>query len=343
MRRLLADNFIWIAQEYESTVLSDESKTLYRINPIDKLSKLLAKIEDIKYEEGTELSSEEKEKIGNYISLIITLLENKKLLAATPSAIKNLLERDEMKNLSKELLMKKVRIGTNTPKSLWEKIVDCMQYSVIRTHVLPKFIKKIGIKACVYCNANYVITDCENKAYYELDHFYPKSRYPFLSISFFNLQPSCSSCNHSKGAEERKRYFNLWSSSPSVPLDVFRFSIEKERQIQYWINLRQEELKIDVGVVNEEDEEMLQNMKDDLGLEKIYAEHLDTAEEILWRKKIYDGEYKMYIIEALSELGITNEDINRFILGSYASANDIHKRPLSKLIQDIYNSIDISE
>lgn len=343
MRRLLAENFLGVALEYEVAVLSDESKSLYRIDPIGKLSKLKEKVEEAKNADGTEISTEEKKKYSNYIDLIITLLTDKKLLAATPSEINNLLEKNEIQAISKELLVKKVRIGKNNPKSFWEKIVDCMQYTVIRTHILPRFIKKIGIKACVYCNANYVITDCDNKAYYELDHFYPKSSYPFLSISFFNLQPSCSSCNHSKGAEERKRYFNLWSSTPSVPLDVFRFSIENERQIQYWINLRREELKIDVGVVNEEDEEMLQNMKDDLGLEKIYAEHLDTAEEILWKKKIYDGEYKKYIIEALSELGITKEDINRFIFGGYTSPDDVHKRPLSKLIQDISNSIEISE
>jgi hypothetical protein len=29
----------------------------------------------------------------------------------------------------------------------------------------------------------------------EIDHFYPKDKYPFLAVSFFNLIPSCLTCN----------------------------------------------------------------------------------------------------------------------------------------------------
>ncbi|TCL67476.1 hypothetical protein EV196_10232 [Mariniflexile fucanivorans] len=29
----------------------------------------------------------------------------------------------------------------------------------------------------------------------ELDHYYPKSLYPYFGVSFYNLIPSCQSCN----------------------------------------------------------------------------------------------------------------------------------------------------
>ena len=35
----------------------------------------------------------------------------------------------------------------------------------------------------------------QNIAYFDLDHFYPKSQNPFFALSFYNLIPSCGICN----------------------------------------------------------------------------------------------------------------------------------------------------
>jgi hypothetical protein len=47
--------------------------------------------------------------------------------------------------------------------------------------------QKLNIKVCPYCNTQYtlVINNGENhKAKFQFDHFFPKSRYPFFSLSF---------------------------------------------------------------------------------------------------------------------------------------------------------------
>lgn len=65
----------------------------------------------------------------------------------------------------------------------------------------PEFISsliKYGLKVCPYCNQNPIgiITRPSNQlALFELDHFYPRSRYPYLSLSFSNLIPVCGICN----------------------------------------------------------------------------------------------------------------------------------------------------
>jgi hypothetical protein len=60
------------------------------------------------------------------------------------------------------------------------------------------------LKYCPYCNEHVtpVITNLngltglqETQALFQLDHFYPQSRYPYLAVSFFNLIPGCSPCN----------------------------------------------------------------------------------------------------------------------------------------------------
>lgn len=72
------------------------------------------------------------------------------------------------------------------------------------------FYKNLGIdkKHCLYCgdtklniiskevpNAKNHYRNKDGKILFDLDHFYLKSRYPFLSLSFYNLVPCCGLCN----------------------------------------------------------------------------------------------------------------------------------------------------
>jgi len=63
-----------------------------------------------------------------------------------------------------------------------------------------------------------------------LDHFYPRSRYPFLGTSFYNLIPSCHQCNSSvKGAK------NPLDENLTHPYDIdetdIRFRIKSAKPI----------------------------------------------------------------------------------------------------------------
>ncbi|AWU99167.1 hypothetical protein DM992_06055 [Burkholderia sp. JP2-270] len=57
---------------------------------------------------------------------------------------------------------------------------------------------------CVYCNLEKIyVADISSvgdpvvrrRAYMDIDHFFPKSKYPYMAISFFNLIPCCHNCN----------------------------------------------------------------------------------------------------------------------------------------------------
>lgn len=58
---------------------------------------------------------------------------------------------------------------------------------------------KLGFESasCPYCNLNRLVVTVKHKehAYMELDHFFLKAEHPYFAISFFNLVPSCHSCN----------------------------------------------------------------------------------------------------------------------------------------------------
>ncbi|MFU8647912.1 HNH endonuclease [Lysinibacillus sp. RSDA_15] len=73
-----------------------------------------------------------------------------------------------------------------------------------------KYIKSLGVSICVYCNSQFTHTiykelgDAKSfKVRPALDHIFPKSSHPLLSVSIYNLVPSCNTCNSSlKGADE---------------------------------------------------------------------------------------------------------------------------------------------
>ena len=86
-----------------------------------------------------------------------------------------------------------IRFHSGTAK-FWELIVWALNYDGVREDVMPHYVKKMHLTACSYCNAQYAITTGEDEAgkrwaMYQLDHFKPKSKYPYLCVSFFNLQP----------------------------------------------------------------------------------------------------------------------------------------------------------
>lgn len=74
----------------------------------------------------------------------------------------------------------------------------------------PEFINRLDINVCPYCNRNYILNfniNTENKATAQLDHFFDKKSYPYLAVSFYNLVPSCSTCNQRKSTKNENIYY----------------------------------------------------------------------------------------------------------------------------------------
>jgi hypothetical protein len=93
---------------------------------------------------------------------------------------------------------------TQFGKLLSEKIFN---YKAFRgSNFCKELFSKIGFKSttCPYCNDNKLniiklrtktSNAIKQKAYLDLDHFYPQSQHPFFAVSFYNLVPTCHDCN----------------------------------------------------------------------------------------------------------------------------------------------------
>lgn len=222
----------------------------------------------------------------------------------------------------------------NEQSSIASKIVDAMHYKEVRDKVYSEIAHRMNIKTCVYCNANYAISDINGNGYFDLDHWKPKSLYPYLCVAFYNLQISCASCNRRKSNSDLE-FFQLWNDQIRTDREILKFDLSKADISRYWITHLKEELNIKLTNVDPHDAAMLTNTEEHLHISTRYKEHRDVAEEMLWRAKAYSQGHWTSFGNALDTLGITEEDKRRFLMGTYVQRDDIYFRPLTKMAQDV--------
>ena len=233
-------------------------------------------------------------------------------------------------------------------KSFHEWIVEQMHYSEVRGRIFPKYIRELGIKTCVYCNSQFAITTKDGLATYELDHCWPKSKYPYLCTNFFNMQPCCGTCNKNKGDNSFNgdySFLSIWQM-PGGKGRLFGYRISDSSLAKYCINSQLEDLEIEYykEETRESYEKTLADFEDKMKIIRTYAEHKDVVEEMIWKSKIYNSSYISSLKDAFSkEFGGGEGDWLRFFYGTYMKYDESHKRPLSELIQDIVEQLRTAE
>lgn len=218
------------------------------------------------------------------------------------------------------------------------KIVDVLKYDVVRSEDMMACFRQMNIRTCVYCNSQYLVQVRKDNGSelggFQLDHFMPKDKYPFLAISFYNLQPCCANCNSWKHTAESN--FNLYTDDIRE-IDPFTLDISYKDLALYLITHQVDYLRIrlrsnKVGLA--------ENHNQVFYTDELYKTFVDVAEEIIWKNKIYNKAFVDQLIKRFSELFPDRvTDAKRFLYGFYTRKEDIHKRPLTKLQQDIAKEV----
>ncbi|RFU67478.1 hypothetical protein D0469_14585 [Peribacillus saganii] len=208
------------------------------------------------------------------------------------------------------------------------------KYLIDTEYNAAKLVQKLGIMVCPYCNRNYInnVTYSNRglKRTSQMDHYYSKEKYPFLAMSFYNLVPSCPSCNHIKS--NKRIYFSPYDTRfKSRELLHFNFKI---KSIDFIHDASQ--LEITLTALNKRINSNINTLR----LNSQYKIHKDIVQELFKNKIIYTETKLKEIHRDFNGLFTNEEDMKRTLFGNYLSENDLHKRPLSKLISDIYNTID---
>ncbi len=186
-----------------------------------------------------------------------------------------------------------------------------------------------NMNVCPYCNRNFINPIYKKKSFGfdnkiqspDIEHFFPKSMYPFLSLSISNLLPSCAFCNKIKSNFDTME--KCISPYEEVQDFKFKFNLSLKNINEYEISL-----------------ETKSNNSKVLNLEDLYKDvHSDYINDI-YRDVISHPEVLTNSLKNLLEKkdNKTKEWYESFFR-NYYDEDEFNKHPLSKLTKDFYNHL----
>ncbi len=228
-----------------------------------------------------------------------------------------------------------------------------------------ELLSMMGISVCPYCNRQYINNyfDKENKhkSTADLDHFYPKSKYPFLALSLYNFIPSCQICNSRfKGDEdfsdkkyiypyeeefgEKAKFITDFYTDEDVKEKHKRLKEKDAYDIGYLLgNSDNFKIKIDIKTdrknTESDIEDKINNSKDKFHLEDLYNSHKDYVRELIKKAIIYNESRIDELYTQYPELFSSREEVLQMVVSNYIDPAELGKRPLSKLTKDICDEL----
>lgn len=194
-----------------------------------------------------------------------------------------------------------------------------------------EFLNLLGIDTCVYCNRNYTLYFDSNNARAELDHWFPKSEFPLLALSFYNLIPSCHSCNHIK---LNNSPIGGWKNAlnniihPYLDKNDFKFSYFYNSFSDFSLNINVQK--------NSKTERTLEFNK----INEIYSAHSNKElNDLLSLKYKYSDNYIDILLKTFKNTILSKEEVFRLVFGIEIHPEDYHKRPFSKFKHDIIEEL----
>lgn len=204
-----------------------------------------------------------------------------------------------------------------------------------------KLTAALGTKVCCYCNRQYTFTLVNKKKKVtrpELDHFLPQFENKLLSLSFFNLVPSCSICNSDCKGKTSFSYGQYLSPY--------------EANVRHGLMSYDYFPKTYLGAIGETDEILVFVKTSGLALDhrmltkvsnniKIFEhrlmvnEHRDVVREIIRKRHISNDQYIETLQRTFPLARLTLDEAYRLAYGNFYEENEFHKRPLAKLTKDI--------
>lgn len=209
-----------------------------------------------------------------------------------------------------------------------------------------QWAEKLGVTVCPYCNRSYIFTvkkDARNgKARPQYDHFFPKSIYPYLAVSMYNLIPSCSVCNSGKSdkdsfKDQKVRYLNPYVEGYGTKTFLQITPKNKKDRIRGCVGLAEEYTVKPKSApdVDKDAAKRIQDTWDLLKLGPLYEKHSDYIRNILQAKQIYTEEYLDQLMKSFPGAFDDMDDLKDVVYFNYLDEEKWGKRILAKLTHDL--------
>ena len=211
------------------------------------------------------------------------------------------------------------------------KLLNIFNYDGVLSHNKVnsyEFTKRIGRNSCTYCNRIYtqtVVEDDSRIARPDIDHWLSKSDHPLLSLSIYNLIPSCLICNRTIKHTVEFEYGKHVHPYDKTPIQ-FKFGYSCGTGGRW-----------DVKLVNCTPKEA--QMAKDLKTLQVFQPHGDMeVKDLLDFATDNTPEYLEGLCEYVMRKGkniLTWDDAYRLMFGTERREEKYLDRPLSKFKHDI--------
>lgn len=246
-----------------------------------------------------------------------------------------------LKRIKDVINAKYPHIFDNKKKGGFQKrVLKAFGYNTYRKVELVTLAKWLNIKSCPYCNAQYTLfidkringTYPKGLVKYQFDHFFNKSDAPYLSMSLFNLIPSCASCNLSKHAVDISVELNPYDT------DIAElFSFQAKDPVKLWQGASSvDAVQIKLVPSSRNVSSLVKELNGSLFLDKQYGRFADVAQEVYDKAYLYPYYSEKGNFPMLTGNNFDEKYFRQLWLGNYTEKEDIEKRPLAKFMQDLW-------
>jgi len=279
----------------------------------------------------------------------ITVQKTKQVIRKINNKIKQLIADVEVKEKALEA----------EKELLFKTLEDVFNYSVFtKTYVgwgAYTLAKKLNVTVCPYCNRSFThtINEDNGKTRPEFDHFFIKTKYPFLSVSLYNLIPSCHVCNSNlKGSKD---FFRTPHINPFIENSIndafFKTNIKADINGNYSMNYltgkgTENDFDLNLNIkVGSPLENKIKNSSETFKIEKLYQFHKDYVLEII-KKTIFYNHSRITELadqDVYKNLFSGKDEIIQILIGNYVEEKNLGKRVLAKLTKDIWKEFKLDD
>lgn len=199
-----------------------------------------------------------------------------------------------------------------------------------------KLIERLDTKICPYCGMSYITTVTKKngkvKTEATLDHYLPKSKYPFLAMNIYNLVPSCRSCNLVFKFQENDAVIYPFEEALE---DLILFDFENRDCVINSILDGQVDKPAKIKIYMKKPSNRLRKHIQSLLLEERYNEFQNIAKSIILKRHIYNESQ----LKNFEKLGIYSKaQFTNALLKQDVLSND---EIFSKFKKDIWKELKI--
>lgn len=206
------------------------------------------------------------------------------------------------------------------------------------------YTRQLEVSSCLYCNRNYIITVDVNdidSVRPELDHFFPQHKNPLLTLSFYNLIPSCHTCNSNL---KNRTDFNLdeffhpflksfddlgvkFTYSPLNPKAFFKSDGDLT-------------VKLDISSLTSFQSQVEGNIST-FKLNEIYHHHEDLIQQLQEIKRKSNNNFfdwlrtDLFVDAAGDSLFKNKQEVYELVMMNFYEPENYHKRPMAKFLKDM--------